>query len=113
MSDNSVGEALEPAADGRLRDAVAGTYQLDRVIGAGSSAVVFRAFDLKHGRPVAVKVLRPEVAERVGGRRFLQEIEVVSRLSHPHVLALLDSGEAGGLSTTSCRSWRVRRFELA
>ena len=97
MTDQVVGDALAPATEDRLREAMAGAYQLDRVIGAGSSAVVFRAFDLKHRRPVAVKVLRPEVAERVGGRRFLQEIEVASRLSHPHVLPLLDSGEASGL----------------
>lgn len=81
----------------RLRDALADRYRLEHVIGAGSSAVVYRAFDVKHRRAVAVKVLRPVVAAHVGGRRFLQEIEVASRLSHPHVLALYDSGEAAGL----------------
>src|SRR6266567_3085170 len=54
------------------------------------------AIDLKHGRSVAVKVLRPEIAAALGAERFLREIEIAARLTHPHILPLHDSGEAGG-----------------
>jgi eukaryotic-like serine/threonine-protein kinase len=60
-------------------------------------ATVYLAEDLKHHRQVAIKVLRPEVASALGGERFLREIEVTSRLDHPYILPLLDSGEAAGL----------------
>src|SRR2546426_1033286 len=57
-------------------------------------ATVYLARDLKHGRPVAIKVLRPEIAAALGPERFLREIEVAARLTHPHILPLHDSGEA-------------------
>jgi serine/threonine-protein kinase len=60
-------------------------------------AVVFRARDLKHDRLVALKVLRPELASKVGRDRFLQEIKLAARLTHPHLLPVHDSGEAAGL----------------
>ncbi len=60
-------------------------------------AVVFLATDLKHNRQVAVKVLRPELSAVVGADRFLREIQVTSRLQHPHILPLYDSGASGGL----------------
>ena len=91
----SVGLGVD--AEQRLRQSLAGSYEIERVLGVGGSAVVFRAMDAKHHRPVAVKVLRPEIAAQVGGRRFLQEIEVASRLSHPHVLTLYDSGDIDGI----------------
>src|SRR5438132_477221 len=59
-------------------------------------ATVFLALDLKHDRPVAVKVLRPELAAALGPERFLREIKLASRLTHPHILPLHDSGEADG-----------------
>src|SRR5437879_12002041 len=59
-------------------------------------ATVYLARDLKHGRRVAIKVLRPEIAAALGPERFLREIEVAARLTHPHVLPLHDSGEAAG-----------------
>src|SRR5437899_1049789 len=59
-------------------------------------ATVHLARDLKHGRPVAIKVLRPEIAAALGPERFLREIEVAARLTHPHILPLHDSGEAAG-----------------
>jgi serine/threonine-protein kinase len=59
-------------------------------------AVVFLADDLRHRRRVAVKVLRPELAQAVGAQRFLREIEIAAQLSHPHILPLYDSGEAAG-----------------
>ena len=82
---------------GALRDALAGRYRIERVLGRGGMAVVYLAHDLKHGRPVAVKVLRPEVAAALGPERFLREIEIASRLNHPHILPLYDSGQADGL----------------
>ena len=59
-------------------------------------ATVYLARDLKHGRAVAIKVLRPEIAAALGPERFLREIELAARLTHPHILALHDSGQAGG-----------------
>src|SRR5437773_6837774 len=59
-------------------------------------ATVYLARDLKHGRPVAIKVLRPEIAAALGPERFLREIEMAARLTHPHILPLHDSGQAGG-----------------
>ena len=59
-------------------------------------ATVYLAHDVRHRREVAVKVLRPDLAATLGGDRFLQEIETAARFQHPHILPLLDSGEAGG-----------------
>src|SRR2546422_1545978 len=58
-------------------------------------ATVYLAQDLKHHRKVAIKVLRPEIAAALGPERFLREIEVAARLTHPHILPLHDSGQAG------------------
>src|SRR2546423_5935323 len=80
-----------------LRAALADRYQLDREVGHGGMAVVFLAQDLKHRRQVAIKVLRPELAQALGAERFLREIEIAARLNHPHVLPLHDSGQSGGL----------------
>jgi tetratricopeptide (TPR) repeat protein len=60
-------------------------------------AIVYLAEDVKHHRPVAIKVLQPELAAALGPERFLREIDVTARLNHPHILPLLDSGEAAGL----------------
>src|SRR6266446_2454431 len=80
----------------RLRAALADRYALERELGRGGMATVYLARDLKHGRPVAIKVLRPEIAAALGPERFLREIDVAARLTHPHILPLHDSGEAGG-----------------
>jgi serine/threonine protein kinase len=79
-----------------LQAAVAARYELHRVLGRGGMATVYLADDRKHHRPVALKVLRPDLAASIGGSRFLQEIEIAARLTHPHILPLHDSGEAGG-----------------
>ncbi|MGD8727714.1 MAG: protein kinase, partial [Gemmatimonadales bacterium] len=81
----------------RLRAALADRYTVERELGRGGMATVYLARDLKHGRPVAVKVLLPELTAALGGERFLQEIRVTASLQHPHILALYDSGEADGL----------------
>jgi Tol biopolymer transport system component len=79
-----------------LRDALADRYALERELGRGGMATVYLAQDLKHHRQVAVKVLRAEIAASLGADRFSREIEVAARLQHPHILPLLDSGEAAG-----------------
>ncbi|MFN8573277.1 MAG: serine/threonine-protein kinase [Gemmatimonadaceae bacterium] len=75
---------------------LAGRYVVQRVVGQGGSATVYLATDDKHGRPVAIKVLHAEVAAAVGAERFLQEIRIAARLTHPHILGLIDSGESDG-----------------
>jgi len=81
----------------RLNTALADRYTIERELGRGGMAVVYLAEDVKHGRHVAVKVLLPELAATLGGERFLQEIRVTAKLTHPHILTLHDSGEADGL----------------
>jgi len=81
----------------RLKSALADRYVVESEIGRGGMAVVFLADDLKHHRQVAIMVLHPELSAAVGGERFLQEIETVAGLTHPHILTLIDSGEADGL----------------
>lgn len=80
-----------------ITEALEGQYAVEKQIGSGGMALVFWARDLKHDRPVAVKVLRPELASQVGRERFLQEIRLAAQLSHPHILPLHDSGAARGL----------------
>ncbi|MEE8361880.1 MAG: serine/threonine-protein kinase, partial [Gemmatimonadales bacterium] len=79
-----------------LRDALAGRYEIERELGHGGMAIVYLATDLRHHRQVAIKVLRPEFAAALGPERFLREIDIVARLTHPHILPLHDSGEAAG-----------------
>src|SRR6266705_755736 len=81
----------------RLRSALAGCYTIQREVGHGGAAVVYLAQDEKYGRSVALKVLRPEVAGALGPERFLREIRITARLQHPHILPLLEAGEADGL----------------
>ena len=80
----------------RLNAALAGRYAIERELGRGGMATVYLAHDVKHQRPVAVKVLRPELAAALGPDRFLREVEIAARLNHPHILPLYDSGEADG-----------------
>ena len=83
-------------APDRLAMALADRYRIERELGAGGMATVYLAADLKHDRKVALKVLRPELAAVIGADRFLSEIKTTANLQHPHILALFDSGEAGG-----------------
>ena len=80
----------------RLTAALADRYRLERELGAGGMATVYLAHDLRHERDVAIKVLLPELAAALGGERFLAEIKTTARLSHPHILPLLDSGASDG-----------------
>ncbi|MDF2758933.1 MAG: protein kinase [Thermomicrobiales bacterium] len=75
---------------------MADRYTLERELGRGGMATVYLAHDLKHERPVALKVLHPELAATLGPERFLREIQLTARLDHPHILPVLDSGETAG-----------------
>ncbi|MGN6378229.1 MAG: protein kinase domain-containing protein, partial [Gaiellales bacterium] len=80
----------------QLQAGLGGSYTLERELGRGGMATVFLARDLKHDRPVALKVLHPELAASLGPDRFLREIKLAARLQHPHILTVHDSGETGG-----------------
>jgi len=84
-------------APSRLAAALQDRYRLERELGQGGMATVYLAHDLRHQREVAIKVLHPDLGAALGGERFLTEIRTTARLQHPHILPLLDSGEAGGL----------------
>ncbi len=84
------------SAEERLRTALQGQYTLERELGRGGTATVWLAQDLKHGRSVALKVLRPDVTEALGASQFLREIRIAARLTHPNILSVHDSGNAGG-----------------
>jgi eukaryotic-like serine/threonine-protein kinase len=77
-------------------DAIRDRYVVEREIGAGGMANVYLAQDVRHHRPVAIKVLKPELAASLGAERFLKEIEIAARLTHPHIIPLHDSGAAAG-----------------
>jgi serine/threonine-protein kinase len=80
----------------RLAIALSERYRIERELGAGGMATVYLAADLKHDRKVAIKILKPELAAVLGAERFVQEIKTTAALSHPHILPLFDSGQAGG-----------------
>ncbi|HWG32664.1 MAG TPA: protein kinase [Gemmatimonadaceae bacterium] len=85
-----------PDRSQQLRDALSGTYVIDREIGAGGMATVYLAHDVRHDRDVALKVLHPDLANALGPERFQREIKLAARLQHPHILTVLDSGENDG-----------------
>ncbi len=79
-----------------LAAALADRYRFERELGRGGFAVVYLAHDLRHDRPVALKVLHDEVAASLGAERFEQEIKLAARLQHPHILGVFDSGSVEG-----------------
>src|SRR6266498_2363742 len=87
-----------PVADLReqLQTGLADRYRIERELGRGGMATVFLAHDLRHKRPVALKVLHSELAQTLGPERFQREIETVARLQHPHILPVHDSGATAG-----------------
>ena len=98
-----VDTSFHPASDGSgdvvpraLQEALKARYTIEREVGRGGMATVYLAEDLKHHRRVAIKVLHPHLASSIGPVRFLREIELVAGLTHPHILALHDSGEVDG-----------------
>jgi len=77
----------------QLESALTGRYTIERELGRGGMATVYLAKDLRHERPVALKVLHPELAATLGPERFEREIKLAARLQHPHICGVLDSGE--------------------
>ncbi|HEV8357823.1 MAG TPA: protein kinase [Gemmatimonadales bacterium] len=75
-----------------IQNALRGRYTVERLLGEGGMASVYLARDERHNRPVAIKLLHPELTRAIGVERFGREIEIAARLSHPHILPLLDSG---------------------
>jgi serine/threonine protein kinase len=80
----------------RLKSAIGDHYQIERELGHGAMATVYLARDIYLERDVAIKVLLPELGFVLGPERFRREIEVVTEMSHPHILPIYDSGEAEG-----------------
>ena len=91
---STYGPPLDPIAP--LRVALRGHYEIEREIGQGAYATVYLARDLKHERPVALKVLHADLASSLGPERFQREIKLAARLQHPHILSVYDSGASGG-----------------
>ena len=97
----------------RLRKGLSSRYRIESEIGRGGMATVYLAEDVKHGRKVAIKVLREEIAAKSEPERFLREIRIAARLTHPNILPLYDSGEHGGrlfyvMPFMGCENLRVR-----
>jgi serine/threonine-protein kinase len=88
---------LSDALLSRLRDALRDRYLVERELGEGGAATVYLARDIRHDRPVAIKVLRPDLGETLGPDRFNREIRTAANLQHPHILTVHDSGVADGL----------------
>jgi eukaryotic-like serine/threonine-protein kinase len=88
-----------------LQATLAGRYRLERKLGTGGMATVYLAHDLRQDRPVALKIIHPELAATLGPARFLREIKLTAKLRHPHILPLFDSGEAGAHETGSGQLW--------
>ena len=98
-------------------------YRIIRKLGAGGMATVYLALDVKHDREVALKVLKPEIAEGLARERFLREIRIAGQLQHPNIVPLFDSGVADGRlyfvmahiqgETLRERLTREKRFEIS
>jgi TolB-like protein/tetratricopeptide (TPR) repeat protein/tRNA A-37 threonylcarbamoyl transferase component Bud32 len=87
----------------QLQSGLGGRYVLERELGRGGMATVYLAHDVKYDRPIALKVLHPELGQVLGPERFQREIRLAARLQHPHILTVLDSGETA--SEGSSRLW--------
>ena len=91
MTDSAIDDRVQ------LQAALGDAYIVERMLGRGGMATVWLVLDQKHKRPVALKVLHPDLAASMGADRFQREIEVAARLQHPHILSVHDSGAANGL----------------
>ena len=85
-----------PELLGKLRESLAGRYDIERELGRGGMATVYLARDTQHDRSVALKVLHPELAASLGAERFQREIKLAASLQHPHILGVYDSGNTDG-----------------
>ncbi len=81
----------------QLRAALAGQYDVERVLGSGGMATVYLAKDVRHGRSVAIKVLRSDLSASIGAERFVREIKLAASLQHPGILGLYESGQTDGM----------------
>ena len=99
LLDRSAAERFERLFDDDVHvpQSLADRYPVSRELGRGGMAVVYLARDVKHGRDVAVKIIRPELAATLGRERFLREIAIAAQLHHPNIVPLYDSGEADGV----------------
>jgi eukaryotic-like serine/threonine-protein kinase len=93
-----------------LREALQGRYAFERELGRGGMATVYLARDLRHDRPVALKVLHAAIATTLGAERFQQEIRLAARLQHPHILSVHDSGEVPGDASSAPLLWFTMPF---
>src|SRR5512140_3616166 len=89
----------------QLQTGLSGRYAIERELGRGGMATVFLAQDLRHGRPVALKVLPPDLAASLGPERFGREIQFAARLQHPHILTVLASGETPATGDSPRQLW--------
>ena len=80
----------------QLEEGLASQYTIERELGHGGMATVYLAHDIRHDRPVALKVLHPHLGHALGPERFQREIRLAARLQHPHILSVHDSGEVAG-----------------
>ncbi|HET8623523.1 MAG TPA: serine/threonine-protein kinase [Gemmatimonadales bacterium] len=87
---------MDPFLD-RLRAALRDRYAVDRLLGAGGMGVVVLAHDLRLDRPVAIKVLRPELGTESAIQRFVREAKLLAALTHPSIVPVYDAGVADGL----------------
>ena len=94
----------------RLESALGDRYEIIRLVGEGGMARVYLAQDLRHGRQVALKMLRPEIGAAVGTDRFLREIRIIAGLQHPNILPLFDSGAAPRAGTGAEGLWFVMPY---
>jgi eukaryotic-like serine/threonine-protein kinase len=93
-----------------LQAALGDRYRIERELGRGGMATVYLAQDLRHDRPVALKVLHPELATSLGPERFQREVRLAARLQHPHILSIHDSGEVPGDASTPPLLWFAMPF---
>jgi serine/threonine-protein kinase len=93
---NRFDELAKDSAASALPEVLADRYRVGRELGRGGMASVYLARDQKHGRDVAIKVIKSDLSASLGHERFLREIEIAARLRHPNIVPLYDSGEVSG-----------------
>lgn len=81
----------------RVAAALGDRYLIDGALGRGGAGTVYLGREVRHWRRVAIKILDPAVAARLGNERFEREIRITARLQHPNILPLLDSGRVDGV----------------
>jgi eukaryotic-like serine/threonine-protein kinase len=110
MASDGVGQGVNEEPLAELQASLAGRYRFERELGRGGMATVYLFHDLRHDRPVALKVLHPEQAAGLGPERFRREIRVAARLQHPHILAVHDSGELPATGERPAVLWFAMPF---